>query len=78
MRKNGYAVDDEEIEAHLYCFATPIFDSRNQVVAAVSISMPTMRVTKKLHDSFIKHLWTCTKDISKKLGNSDYKACLRS
>lgn len=43
VRRNGYAVDNEEIELGLKCVAAPIRDSSGRVVAAVSISGPKFR-----------------------------------
>lgn len=43
IRQNGYAIDNEEIEAGLKCIAAPIRDPEQGVVAAVSISAPKDR-----------------------------------
>lgn len=37
--KRGYAIDNGEMSPACYCVAMPVFDSSDQVVAAVSISM---------------------------------------
>ena len=44
IRKNGFAVDDEEIQEHLKCVAAPIFNYCGEVVGAISISGPTARM----------------------------------
>lgn len=46
IKKKGYSIDDEEIEIGLRCIAAPIFNARKEVVAALSISGPTMRITE--------------------------------
>lgn len=38
VRIRGFAIDDREQNDHLLCFGAPIFDSHNDVVAALSIS----------------------------------------
>lgn len=38
IRRQGYAVDDQEVMEGLRCVAAPIFDSRGQVKYAVSVS----------------------------------------
>lgn len=38
VRKKGYACDNREIEAHMICFAAPVFNFSGECVAAVSIS----------------------------------------
>ena len=40
----GYAVDDEEHAVGLRCIAAPIFDETGDVVAAVSVSGPVVRI----------------------------------
>ena len=44
-RRVGYVVDDEEHAVGLRCVAAPLFDEFGEVVAAVSISGPAVRVT---------------------------------
>lgn len=45
IRKNGYCVDNEEMEEGVRCLAVPIFDRRNTCVGAMSVSGPTTRMT---------------------------------
>src|ERR1700733_6349438 len=45
FRSRGYAVTDEELEAGLIAFAAPIFPYDGTVVAAMSVSAPTSRIT---------------------------------
>ena len=47
IRKQGYAVDDEECELGARCVAAPIFDYENRIVAAISVSGPVSRITRK-------------------------------
>lgn len=44
IRKNGYAIDDEEQEIGLYCIGAPIFDKNGNAIAAISMSGPTARM----------------------------------
>ncbi len=44
IRVQGYAVDDEEQVSGLRCIAANIFDENAEVIAAVSISGPSVRV----------------------------------
>ncbi|MEH6993941.1 IclR family transcriptional regulator [Neobacillus drentensis] len=46
IRQRGYALDLEENEYGITCIAAPVFDHLGKVVAAVSISGPTTRMTK--------------------------------
>lgn len=44
VRRQGYAVDNEEHEPEIRCVAGPVRDHRGEVVAAISIAGPTSRV----------------------------------
>jgi IclR family transcriptional regulator, KDG regulon repressor len=46
IRLRGYSLDLEENEYGITCIAAPVFDHLGNVVAAVSISGPTTRMTK--------------------------------
>jgi DNA-binding IclR family transcriptional regulator len=43
IRQNGYALDNMEHEFGIKCIAMPIFNKRQQVEAAISISGPSLR-----------------------------------
>ncbi|RAK12580.1 IclR family transcriptional regulator [Halanaerobium saccharolyticum] len=45
IQKQGYAVDNMEHEDNIRCVATPIFDHKKNVIAAISISGPVQRIT---------------------------------
>ncbi|GAB6107260.1 IclR family transcriptional regulator [Fusibacter bizertensis] len=38
VRVKGYAIDNREQSSHLLCIGAPIFDDKNKVIAAVSVS----------------------------------------
>lgn len=44
VRKDGFAVDDEEHAIGLRCVAAPIFNEFGDAVAAISVSGPTARI----------------------------------
>lgn len=44
IRERGYAMDDEESEVGLSCFAVPVCERSGRPIAAISISGPTGRV----------------------------------
>lgn len=45
IKRQGYALDREEIEVGLTCVAAPILDGQGKAVAAVSVSGPVTRIT---------------------------------
>jgi DNA-binding IclR family transcriptional regulator len=63
VRKQGYAVDNEEIEEGLKCAATPLRDSKGQVMAAISISAPSERFNKEF-STYISMIKKTSKEIS--------------
>jgi DNA-binding IclR family transcriptional regulator len=44
VRKNGFAVDNEEYLAGLLCVAVPVVDSRGKTIAAVAVQAPVARL----------------------------------
>jgi IclR family KDG regulon transcriptional repressor len=47
IRRRGYGIDDEEHEAGVRCVAAPVRDNQANVIAAVSISVPSVRLDYK-------------------------------
>lgn len=68
VRKQGYAVDLEELSDGIRCIGAPIFDYTNKVIAAVSISAPSLRLTRQKMKELKDPLIEATTEISKKLG----------
>ncbi|WP_101913331.1 IclR family transcriptional regulator [Megasphaera vaginalis (ex Bordigoni et al. 2020)] len=66
IRKNGYAVEREEVEIGMACIAAPIF-SHQRVVAAISLSAPLSRLTEELLPEIIKSVQKTAKEISQAL-----------
>ena len=58
IRKQGYALDDEECEPGLRCMAVPIYGYGNKIVAAISV----FGSTQKLSDSDIQTILPLLKD----------------
>jgi DNA-binding IclR family transcriptional regulator len=69
IRQKGFAVDDEENEKGIRCVGAPIFNQQGQVIAAISISGPTVRITKKVMQQTLKNEVVKTaSDISREIG----------
>lgn len=67
FEKQGYAVDDQEIEENLYCFAVPIYDAQHHVTAAVSVSGPKERMINK-KNLIIKEILGISLKLSQQMG----------
>lgn len=73
IREKGYAIDDEENEVGVRCVAAPIQNEIGKVVAAMSVSGPTTRMTIEKIDLSLKSRVTETAmKISRKLGFSQH------
>jgi IclR family KDG regulon transcriptional repressor len=70
-RGRGYAVDDMEHEVGVRCIAAPIWDSSSQVVASLSISGPSIRITHAKIPELAQLVVKATREISKELGAPD-------
>jgi IclR family KDG regulon transcriptional repressor len=69
VRNHGYAIDDEENEKGIRCVAAPIYNEAGKAVAAISITGPAFRVTKKvIQESLKKEVMETAFRISQKLG----------
>jgi IclR family KDG regulon transcriptional repressor len=47
VRKQGYAIDNEESFIGIKCVAAPIKDTKGKVIAAISASVPTQRMGRE-------------------------------
>jgi IclR family KDG regulon transcriptional repressor len=68
IRTQGYAIDDEEHELGIRCIAVPIRNHLGKVIAAVSVSGPTLRMTREKMDLVIPKIIEVGKGISSTLG----------
>lgn len=69
IKERGYALDLQENEYGITCIAVPIFDHLGKVVAAVSISGPTMRMTSERLEHLKDKMIEMGKKISARLGH---------
>ncbi|CAB3394533.1 IclR family transcriptional regulator [Kyrpidia spormannii] len=67
IRRQGYAVDNEEYEVGLYCIAAPIRDARDQVIAALSIAGPEVRIRAEAEHSLSRLVKKVALQISEKI-----------
>jgi DNA-binding IclR family transcriptional regulator len=68
VKEKGYALDLEENEYGIRCIAVPIFDHLGKVIAAVSVSGPTIRMTDERLEQLKPQMIEIGKQISARLG----------
>jgi DNA-binding IclR family transcriptional regulator len=67
IRDSFTSIDDEEFADHVYCVATPVFDSNSKPVAAVSVSGLKSRMVEK-KEFLIEKVLETGKLITKEIG----------
>lgn len=69
VRSQGYAIDDEENERGIRCVAAPVLNEKGIPIAAISISGPSVRITKKLIQDVLRYeVIRTASEISHRLG----------
>ena len=68
IRDRGYGTDDEEHEIGVRCVAAPVRDNQGNVIAAVSISVPSVRLGYKDIPRYGKIVIKAAEEISNRLG----------
>lgn len=72
VHARGYSVDDEESEKGIRCVAAPVRDEVGRAVAAISISGPTVRVSRqRIEDALKDDVMKTALEISRRLGFRD-------
>ncbi len=68
VKEQGFAIDEEEYNRGVRCIGAPIFNHLGKVVAAVSATGPSIRMTyNKIHE-LIPHVKETALNISQQLG----------
>jgi IclR family KDG regulon transcriptional repressor len=69
IRSRGYAIDNEEHEIGVRCVAAPVYDSAGGVIAAVSVSVPSVRLTEEDIPRYAETVMRAAREISRRLGH---------
>ncbi|GAB7047257.1 IclR family transcriptional regulator [Catenuloplanes indicus] len=69
IRRTGWAATAEELELGLNAVAAPVRDHEGTVVAAISTSGPSYRLTTADFPSIASHVLTTAREISTRLGH---------
>lgn len=68
IRENRYAIDDEEMVTGLRCIAAPIFDHNSYPAYALSVSGPSMRLSRQGLEKIKETLLQISSDLSNMMG----------
>jgi IclR family transcriptional regulator, acetate operon repressor len=68
IRERGWAMADSELEIGLIAIAAPIFRESGDMIGAMSISGPTMRMTREVTEQYAQLLLEETSGVSEKFG----------
>ncbi|MGG1291945.1 IclR family transcriptional regulator [Bacillus smithii] len=67
IRREGFAIDKEEIEIGLICYAVPIFNYTGRVTGSIGLGGPTLRMLKNQKEC-VARLKESALQISRRLG----------
>jgi IclR family acetate operon transcriptional repressor len=70
IRRQGYSEDYEEFQPGVLCFGAPVFNRDGRVLAALSCSLPTMRVTEVVRRRVQRLVVKAAKELSIQLGHA--------
>ncbi len=73
VRRQGYAVNDEETIEGAFLAGAPIFDARGHVCGAVSVSAPTARCAPAKREAMIAAVKRATAEISQELARLGFR-----
>jgi len=68
IRQQGFAFDDEEHEVGVRCVAAPVRNSQGATIAALSISMPSVRLPNSEIPRYREYVTKAADEISKRIG----------
>ena len=71
IRETGISLDLEEHEMGIKCAAAPIFNSRHEAVAAISVTAPAFRTSDEVYEEMKVQVKQAADTISKRLGNCE-------
>jgi DNA-binding IclR family transcriptional regulator/enamine deaminase RidA (YjgF/YER057c/UK114 family) len=68
IRREGFAVDREEMEDGLRCVAVPLFGDHGLLKGALSISVPSARLDQERQGRYVEELRRHAREISQRVG----------
>jgi DNA-binding IclR family transcriptional regulator len=64
VKKNGYALDDEEVTRGIMCLAAPVFGLKGELVCAISITFPKYVAEENGIAHLVEMIKRCAEEIS--------------
>ena len=68
VRKQAFAVDNEEFSEGLRCVASPLFDHNSHVIGALSVSGPSVRISETMMQQIGRQTHRTASELTKALG----------
>ncbi len=73
-KARGYAIDGEERNIGMRCIAAPVFNVFGEVVAGISVSGPTTRITEDRIDALAGHVMDAAARLTRAIGGNNRPA----
>jgi len=73
VRRNGYAVDEEELEPNVICLGAALRDGTGAVIGSISVSIPKTRATAQYRAHIARAVVKCARNISDRLRVGHFK-----
>ncbi|HWR45697.1 IclR family transcriptional regulator [Sporomusa sp.] len=70
IAKQEYAIDDQEIIPGGVCVAAPIYDKAHKMIAAISVTVPVIRLTDDFLQEVVKKVRAAGANVSMRLGRT--------
>ncbi len=68
IRKQGYAIDEQDYEKGVYAIGAPVRDHTGRVVAGITVTVPEVRYDAQRRDKIIQMVVEAAKKVSSRLG----------
>ena len=73
-KARGYALDGEERNIGMRCIAAPVFNVFGEVIAGISVSVPTARITEDRIDALAAHVMDAAAILTRAIGGNNRPA----
>lgn len=68
IKKDGYAFDNEELEAGLVCIAAPIINRSGKLMGTIGVSGPTNRINSEILEEMKSYIPKIAQEVSNLIG----------